>query len=216
MLRSASRVALVHVDDVRNRVEREERDAERQRDRGDGERRDREHRRQRVDVGHREVRVLEQRERGEVAGDRHRQPALARACSAARADRAAHHPVERDRADDQRQVARLAPRVEREARDQQHAVAPRARQREVRRQRQRQEQEQEYRATRRPWRAESTPRALIRRHAIRPGPARGPTASRPCARCGRCGSPMQRAASGGDSRMWSMRRPRFLGKASCR
>ncbi len=122
---------------------------ERQRNGGDGERPDGhyggEDRRQRVDVGHGEIRVLEHHQGGQVADDRDGEPAAAQPRLRGAADRAAHRPVERHRAHDQRQVSRLAPCVEREACDEQHAVAPRARKREIGRQRQRQEQEQEYR-----------------------------------------------------------------------
>ena len=173
-------LALVDVDHVRDCVEREERDAERQRDGADRDRRDAQCRRDRIDVGEGEIPVLEHGERREVRGDRGAEPAPARAGVGGAADGETETPVRQHRADDQHDVRAFAPDVEREARHQQHRVLRAVRDERIRRQRQWQEQEQEDRGgeDHEEVRATKSPRSR----------ARGPRASRLCAHCDRCGS----------------------------
>ena len=90
------RFARVHVHDIRDRVERKKRDAERQRNRTERERTEREDRRDRVDVRDGEVRVFEDRERGQVAGDRERETPPPDVNIAGTANSNAHPPIERD------------------------------------------------------------------------------------------------------------------------
>ena len=126
-------------------MEGEERNAQRQRNRRKRDRRERECRRDRVDVGEREVGILEHGERAEICSDRKRQPALAcpriigtRKCQA-------EAPIAEHRREDQRDVGPLAPEVEKCARQQQDRVLCAPRSEQVRRQSQRQEQVQENR-----------------------------------------------------------------------
>ncbi len=137
------RVPASYVDQVRKRMEGEKRDSERQ---GDGRERyglpmqgsERD-----VDIGGREIRVLEYSQQRQVACDAKRQPAAARRSALRIAELAPHGPVEPDRKQHDRYVRSLAPDVEAKTRDQQRRVAPPLRQREVRGEHQRQKQEQE-------------------------------------------------------------------------
>ena len=116
-----ARVAAVDVDHVRNRVERVERDADRQQHLRDGERSDAQSGEQRVDVVGEEVRVLEDAEHGKVDADGDGQPAsrpgvfVGRAPQA-RCDRYRHPVVERDRRQHQPGERAASPRVEQHAR----------------------------------------------------------------------------------------------------
>jgi hypothetical protein len=89
--------------------------------------------------------ILEDRERGQVAGDAEHQPSSAHARVLRARDGAADRVIEYDGPQHEDQVRRLTPCIEHETGDEQHAVAPIARHDEVRRERRRQKQEQENR-----------------------------------------------------------------------
>ena len=115
-------VPLVHVDHVRDRVEREEGDAQRQRDvvpldpiASDGQR-------DLVQVRHREVRVLEDRERQQVERDSGREPATPRQRQVSVADREPESPVGEDRGHDEADEPAFAPHVEQHACDEQDRI----------------------------------------------------------------------------------------------
>ena len=119
------RVAPRDVDDVRDRVEGEERDADRQQHARHGERLDVRQQQQRVDVVGEEVRVLEDAEDDEVDRDGEREPARRGRRAVGAVDRDRHPVVERDRAEHQPGERAAALRVEDDARRQQQPVAVR-------------------------------------------------------------------------------------------
>ncbi len=155
--RQADRIALggmltpMHVDQIRDRLEREERDPDREMDIGEARsKRSRQgqprHAADRGKTFEEEIGVLEPGEDREIRRDRQgqrRAPAGALIGAAGAPDPETRAVVEDDRRDHQEDVVGLAPRIEEEARDQQHEV-PRATRREQNGgQHRRQEEEEE-------------------------------------------------------------------------
>jgi hypothetical protein len=120
------RILLVHVDHVRDRVKREKGDAERQMDRRERDRRDSQERHDRVDVGNREVRVLEDRQCGQVRGHAGDKPTLARGRVAGTADCEPEPPVGENRGEHERNEQSFTPDVENKTCDQQQPHSCRA------------------------------------------------------------------------------------------
>ena len=115
-------IAAVDVDDVRDGVEGEERDADRQQHARHDDRRHAEDQEQRVDVVGEEVRVLEDAEHDEVDRDGEREALFRRRRAVGAVDRDRHPVVERDRPEHQPREGAAALRVEDDARDEQQPV----------------------------------------------------------------------------------------------
>ena len=132
--------AAMDVDQIRDRVKREERNAERQREAGQ---RERIRADERVDRPDGEVGVFEQSEQREIGGDTERGRELAPA-ALRRADRQRGAVVHHDLAGEQQDETRLAPGVEQQRSKQQNDVLRRdAWRRAIEQEEQRQEVEQE-------------------------------------------------------------------------
>ena len=117
------RVAAMDVDDVRDGVEGEEGDADRQQHPRHDDRPDAQSQEERVDVVGEEVRVFEHAEDREVHGDRQGEPAAGSRRSLGAMHRDRHPVVERDRSQHQPRERAAALGVEDDARDQQEPVA---------------------------------------------------------------------------------------------
>ena len=148
------RIAAVDVDDVRDRVEREERDADRQQHARHDDRPHAQQQEERVDVVGEEVGVLEDAEEDEVRRDGEGEPSprggpRRRRRPASAVDRDRHEVVEDDRSENQPRERPAALGVEDDAEDQQEPVAIRrmhaSKRAEVERQQNRKEQEKERR-----------------------------------------------------------------------
>ena len=149
-------VALVDVDHVRDGVEREERDAERQRDVRQRDRRTSDSPRQQVQIRRGEVRVLEHGERQQVGRYGRREPSTPRQRLARPANRDAESPVGDDRRQDEPHEPALAPHVERHAGDEQYGIPAAHRHDGVRGEHERQKEQEEYRR-----RKNHEPRAIV-------------------------------------------------------
>ena len=137
------RVAAVDVDQVGDRMEGEEGNPQRQRNRGQRDSAQAECAEDDAEIGDHEVGVLEHREQRQVAGNGEGEPPAPCDGTFRVADFPAKCPVECDRGEYERNGHAFAPHIEHQTCHEQHAVAPATRHGEIRREHQGQEQEQE-------------------------------------------------------------------------